>query len=157
MWPLKEMEFWGMLATLAVLWFSNMGGVGGAGVVLPICLIFFRFDPKSSIPLSNFSIFLACVVRYLLNSVKSHPLKNGKGILVDHNLIIVMLPLIISGVSIGVIANLVMPNVIVMASYVILLTFILVQMIQKTKVIYRREHPSVQTVSDEKEVDMVPI
>ena len=133
-----------MIVVILILTLSNMGGVGGAGKCVPICLIFFRFDPKNSIALSNFSIFLASVIRYLLNSVKSHPLKNGKGILVDLNLSIIMLPLIISGVSIGVIVNLIMPNVVVMACYVVLLTYILFNMVKKTKTIYAKENRSEQ-------------
>ena len=96
--PLKSEEFWGMLAVIVFLWIANMGGLGGGGIVMPICLIFFKFDPKNSIALSNFSTFLAAILIYILNANKSHPLKKGKGIIVDMNLIIIMLPMIISGV-----------------------------------------------------------
>ena len=98
---MKEIEFWGMVVTFAVLWFANMGGVGGGGMLVPVCIIFFRFDAKNAIALSNFSIFLSSVIRFLLNAKKPHPLKKGKGLLVDHNLSVLMLPMIISGVSFG--------------------------------------------------------
>jgi hypothetical protein len=65
---------------------------------MPISIIFFRFDPKNAIALSNFSIFLSSIIRFLLNAHKPHPLKKGKGLIVDHNLSVLMLPMIISGV-----------------------------------------------------------
>lgn len=106
---MKESEFWGFIAVFWILWIANMGGVGGAGMLVPVVITFFKFDPKNAIALSNFSIFLASLQRYLLNSGKPHPLKKGKGLVVDLNLGILMLPMIVSGVSFGVILNVVMP------------------------------------------------
>ena len=117
------MEFWGFLAVIAILVITNVAGIGGGGTVVPVVMIFLRFDAKNSIALSNFSIFLSSLIRYIINSSQSHPLKNGTGILVDMNLAILMLPLIISGVSIGVILNILMPNVIIIASYALALIY----------------------------------
>jgi uncharacterized membrane protein YfcA len=95
---MKQSEFWGLIVVFIALWLANMGGVGGGGIVMPISIIFFRFDPKNAIALSNFSIFLSSIIRFLLNAHKPHPLKKGKGLIVDHNLSVLMLPMIISGV-----------------------------------------------------------
>ena len=117
------MEFWGFLAVIAILVITNVAGIGGGGTVVPVVMIFLRFDAKNSIALSNFSIFLSSLIRYIINSSQSHPLKNGTGILVDMNLAILRLPLIISGVSIGVILNILMPNIIIIASYALALIY----------------------------------
>lgn len=109
LFPMKELEFWGMFTVFVILWTANMGGVGGGGMVVPICITFFRFDVKNSIALSNFSIFLSGLIRYILCMPVPHPLKHGKGLIVDLNLGIIMLPLIISGVSFGGILNIIMP------------------------------------------------
>ena len=77
---------------------ANMGGIGGGGTVVPISMFFFNFNTKNSICLSNFSIFMSSFIIYIYNSNKCHPLKNGKGIIVDMNLAIIMMPMIISGV-----------------------------------------------------------
>ena len=124
LFPMKERELWGMLVVFACLWLANMGGVGGGGMVVPISMLFFKFDAKNAIALSNFSIFLSSAIRYLLNSPKSHPLKNGNGLLVDLNLAVIMLPMIISGVSIGVIINIIMPDLIICAFFVMMLTYL---------------------------------
>ena len=33
---MKEIEYWGMLTVMAVLWVTNMGGLGGAGLIIPL-------------------------------------------------------------------------------------------------------------------------
>jgi uncharacterized membrane protein YfcA len=128
-----------MMAVVAVLWFANMGGVGGGGIVVPICIIFFGFDAKNAIALSNFSIFISSLQRFLLNAKKPHPFKNGKGLLVDHNMSLIMLPLIISGVSIGQVLNIIMPESIILAFYIVLLIAISIQMTLKAKKLYKKE------------------
>ena len=62
------------------------------------------------------SVFTAGLVRYLINIKKTHPLKNGKGLLVDINMMVVMLPMIVSGVSFGVIANVASPDPIIIGA-----------------------------------------
>lgn len=108
-----------------------MGGIGGGGMLVPVCMIFFRFNANNAIPLSNFSIFLSSMQRYLLNSKLTHPLKNGTGLLVDYNLAIVMLPAIISGVSVGGVINKLLPGLIINVSYIVLLAFLLFTLSKK--------------------------
>jgi hypothetical protein len=62
------------------------------------------------------SVFVASLVRYLINSAKPHPLKNGKGLLVDINIMVIMLPMIVSGVSFGVIANVASPDPVIIGA-----------------------------------------
>ena len=72
---MKGMEFWGLTFVFWFLWYANMGGVGGGGIVLPIAVIFFKFDSKNAIALSNFSIFLSSLIRYILFIKTPNPLK----------------------------------------------------------------------------------
>lgn len=116
-----------------------MGGIGGGGVVVPIAMLFFKFDAKNAIALSNFSIFLSSLIRFFANSNRPHPLKNGKGLLVDHNLAILMLPLIVSGSSIGVILNILLPNLVIIASYALGLAYLGYGVFKKTKLLYKKE------------------
>jgi uncharacterized membrane protein YfcA len=136
---MKQQEFWGMVMVFAVLWVANMGGIGGGGMLVPVCMIFFRFNATNAIPLSNFSIFLSSVQRCLLNSKKSHPLKNGTGLLVDYNLAIVMLPAIISGVSVGGIIHRLLPALIINVFYIVLLAFLLSTLFKKFMAIRKAE------------------
>jgi hypothetical protein len=103
--PMHQQEFWGMIMILLMLFYANVGGVAGGGVVVPIAFGMLMLDAKNAIVISNASICISAMVRYMINARKPHPQKNGKGILVDMNLSVLMLPTIISGVSLGVIFN----------------------------------------------------
>ena len=52
------------------------------------------------------------------NFNEPHPLKNGTGTLVDYNITILMLPGIIFGASFGSIVNLMLPDPVIIASFV---------------------------------------
>lgn len=147
--PMKESELWGMIFTFGMLWVANMGGVGGGGIVVPVGIAFFKFDPKNAIALSNFSIFLSSAMRYLLNSNKSHPLKNGTGLIVDLNLACIMLPLIISGVSFGVILNIIMPDLIISLCFVGLLSYLGYGVLKKAIGMRKKETATVKEVKVE--------
>ena len=65
---MKGLEFWGFIAVIAMLWITNVAGIGGGGTVVPVLMIFHKFDAKDAIALSNFSIFLSSIIRYVVNS-----------------------------------------------------------------------------------------
>jgi uncharacterized membrane protein YfcA len=69
------MEIAGCLATFFVFLGANAGGLGGGGAILPVVIVFFRFDVKRTIALSNLTVFASSSVRFLMNAKKTHPLK----------------------------------------------------------------------------------
>jgi len=86
------------------------------------------------------SVFVASLIRYLINSRKSHPLKNGKGLLVDINMMLVMLPMIVSGVSFGVIANIASPDPIIIGALVIITLISSISLTLKFRLLYLKEN-----------------
>jgi uncharacterized membrane protein YfcA len=110
---MKELEYYGMLLVMAILWITSMAGIGGAGLVIPVSQAFFRFDAVNAISLSNVSVCLSYFIRFYINSKKPHPLKQGKGLIIDLDLATLMMPMMISGVSFGVIMNIIMPTFII--------------------------------------------
>ena len=68
-------EYVGTWATLVVMFYTNCGGLGGGGAMIPICMMFFNFDARNSIALSNATIVIAGLIRLLINWNKNHPLK----------------------------------------------------------------------------------
>jgi len=137
--PLKGIEFWGLVLVFWFMWYANMGGVGGGGIVVPIGILFFKFDPKNAIALSNFSIFLSSLIRYFMFANTPHPLKKGKGLIISYDLAIIMLPMIISGVSIGVIFNIIVSDLIICIFYVLLITGIGIGVFKKALRLYLQE------------------
>jgi hypothetical protein len=139
-WPMFESEYWGLIVTYFIIWIANVGGTGGAGMLIPIIVLFMKFDTKNSIALSNFSIFLSSTQRYLLNSVKTHPLKDGRGIIVDLNIVLVCLPLIIMGVVVGYIINNIFPSTLILICYVLILTWVGWGLFVKTSKLRKEEN-----------------
>ena len=92
--PPTALEIGGVILLPLLLGFANNGGVGGGGLIIPVCIAMFGFNTIQSIALSNFVIFVGALVRYLGFSIKqSHPQKNAT--IVDYNLCAVMLPLVL--------------------------------------------------------------
>ena len=76
---------------------------------------FFKFGVKDAIIISNATIAISGLIRYVLNFRKNHPLKvdtNGQpaGLLVDYNVCVVMLPMAIVGSALGAILSLILPE-----------------------------------------------
>lgn len=117
-------EYIGSLCVIMVMFIANSGGLGGGGVIIPTVVVFYFFGIKNSIALSNTSVAFSGIVRYFMNLNEPHPLKNGKGVLVDYDYPLIMLPAIIVGSSIGVIVNDILPEVVIVS----VLTFLLFNM-----------------------------
>jgi hypothetical protein len=64
------------------------------------------------------------------------PLKNGKGLLIDMDLGIIMLPMVVSGVSIGVIANIYLSSFLIISCYALFLVLIGIQLFLKAYGLY---------------------
>ena len=114
----------GELLTALILFLSNCGGLGGGGSMIPIIIIFFGFEVKQAIGLSNASIAVASICRYFFNFPKSHPYKNGKGVLVDYNIASLMLPMIVVGATVGVMVNKILPMIVVTITLTLLLLLV---------------------------------
>jgi uncharacterized membrane protein YfcA len=125
------MEYAGSVSVILVLIMTSMGGLGGGGAIIPIAIFFYGFETKQAIALSNSSYIIACLYRYLFNFRKSHPLKDGRGVLVDYNTASLMLPMIMVGATLGVKFNQILPSIVVTFILVILLLFILVTTCKK--------------------------
>lgn len=73
------------------------------------------------------SIFLAAAIRFFANLDKPHPLRGhleNPGTLVDHNLSVLMLPMIISGSSIGILKNIVLPEIVSLSLFTIIMIYL---------------------------------
>ena len=65
--PVLLTEWIGYSVIFLLMFAANCGGQGGAGCVMPLSMIFFGFDIKSAITLSNSSITVSAIVRYVMN------------------------------------------------------------------------------------------
>ena len=65
--PMEGLEFVGCITMAVILALCNAAGIGGGGMIVPICIILFRFYTTHAISLSNFNIFISAIVRFVFN------------------------------------------------------------------------------------------
>ena len=138
-WPLLPIEWAGCVLVFLALVFANLSGAAGAGLVIPISMIWFGFDQKNSIALSLSSITTSSIVRYIQNFNKPHPLKDGKGVIVDYNISIIMMPSIVVGVSLGAMVNKILPSFYIIIGMVLVYILLTTTTTKKYLEIRRRE------------------
>ena len=119
------------IIVICIITFTNAGGLGGGGVIVPLMMGLYRFDAKNAVAISNFATPWSAVVRFVKNTGESHPLKNGKGILIDYNICTLMLPSAIVGASIGSIVNQMMPDPIILAFFILATAAMVYQALKK--------------------------
>lgn len=98
---------------------------------MPLCMFFFGFNIKDSIALSNSSVLVSAIVRYIQNFQKPHPLKNGTGVLVDYTITLIMLPSIVVGVTLGAIVFKTFPSIILAGLLVVVIALLFVTTTKK--------------------------
>ena len=93
--PLNDSDIIGSLFVILGLMMAASGGIGGGGILVPLLIIIFEFNPKHAVPLSNFTILGSSVTNILMNLSKRHP--NADRPLIDWDMILVMEPLTMAG------------------------------------------------------------
>ena len=143
---MDSIEFVLCFIVMLIATFTNTGGLGGAGIIVPVMMGLYRFDAKNAIALSNFSAPCSGVARYFLNLRQPHPLKNGKGVLCDYNIITLMLPSAIIGASIGSIVNLVLPGPVILIIFIFVTSFTVYTALVKYCALRKKEKSIKKTV-----------
>jgi len=46
---------------------TSAAGIGGAGILVPICLVFFNYSSTESIAMTNWIIFMSALGWFVLN------------------------------------------------------------------------------------------
>lgn len=80
---MELMEFLGFIFLLIFVSLTIAAGLGGGIIVIPILLIFFRFDAKKAVGISNFVILINAFLKYLIALRLNDP-KKPKKKLIDY-------------------------------------------------------------------------
>lgn len=86
------------------------GGVGGGGLFIPIFNLLLQFSTKTSAALSNIMIFGGSLAVLSWNIHQTHPLSNGTKPLIDFDVVLLLNPNMLLGISIGVFCNIMFPG-----------------------------------------------
>eukprot|EP00347_Sterkiella_histriomuscorum_P016584 403352629 len=132
--PIYEKELVGIVIIPLLLSLFSIAGLGGGGIIIPFSMIFFVFDTKNAIAISNFAIFTCSVTRYIYTLDKKHPHPDKKqNVIIEYNLAIVMLPTVMMGSLTGVFLNIIFPAIALQAILTALLIFLSLQSLMKGK------------------------
>ena len=83
--------------------------------MVPVLRIINQFSNKDAIAISNATIAVSGLIRYIVHFRKNHPTRkdtNDKpaGTIVDYNLTLILVPAVVVGSAIGVIVNYITPE-----------------------------------------------
>lgn len=134
-----ELEYYGFLFTAVILFITNVGGLGGGGVLIPVSQGFFKFEAKNAIALSNFTIFISGLVRYFMNLDKMHPLKPWS-VIIDYDYVVILLPAAMIGAQIGVMINIVTPSLIIIILLELFILMLQIYLLYRFVLIFRSEN-----------------
>ncbi|XP_028802247.1 sulfite exporter TauE/SafE family protein 3-like isoform X2 [Neltuma alba] len=110
-WP--EMKFgWPIIAGTFIASlggaFGSVGGVGGGGFFVPMLMLVIGFDPKSATAISKCMITGAGISTVYFNLKLKNPTFDIP--LIDYNIVLLMLPIIMLGITTGVYFSVVFAN-----------------------------------------------
>ena len=90
------LEIAGIFVFAVIMALSNIAGVGGGGVAIPIIMAMFVFPTKPAIAISSLSIFLTTLARFFFNFRERHPEKHNV-VVIDYDLVAIMMPTTLAG------------------------------------------------------------
>ena len=152
--PIEALEFVGVIILSVVIAIANAGGCGGGGLVTPINIIFFQFETKAAIALTNFAIFMGGITRYLSQIKQRHPEKDA--VCIDYSIASVMLPAALLGALVGVELKVLFPSSVILLLLTLLLVYLSYNTIAKGIEIRKKENIAMQITAIEAEKSEEP-
>lgn len=55
-----------MIIVTVLMVLISMAGTGGGGIMVPIIMIFFKFDTKNAMSISGFAIVICQITKYII-------------------------------------------------------------------------------------------
>lgn len=138
LWPLTAKEWIGTFIFGFIMLLSNVGGIGGGGVAIPIAMYAFNLSLKNSIALSSLSILFATVARFVQNYGERHPLKESMPS-IDYYLTNTMMPLTLIGSLVGAYIYKSFPDLVLIICLTIILVMLTLLSGSKFRQIYKKE------------------
>ena len=134
---------------------SNVAGIGGGGVAIPLAMYFFNLSTKPAIAISSFSIMISTLARFFYNFNERHPEKPNCAC-IDYNMTNVMMPLTMMGSLIGAFFYLMLPEMYILIILTLLLCVLTLESGKKFLQIYRKENLEMEK-SKENQTEIVQI
>lgn len=116
---MTPLEFVFSIFVLLIVTLANVGGgLAVSTILVPVMMILYHFDLKSAIAISNFAGPTSALSRFVVADMREpHPLKHGKGVIIDYNIATLLLPSAILGANLGSLLVIVLPNIVILALF----------------------------------------
>jgi len=156
LFPMTNQEVAGSFVFALVMLLSNVGGIGGGGVAIPLVMVFFNFSMKPAIAISSFSIMCSTLARFFFNFGERHPEKpNSTSI--DYGMTNVMMPLTMVGSLVGAYVYVAFPDLVLQIILTLLLFILMMESGRKFIQTYRKESAAkAEAEAQEKEETALP-
>ena len=141
LWPLTPKEWIGSVVFSLIMLLSNVGGIGGGGVAIPLAMYFFNLNFKPAIAISSFSIMISTMARFFYNFNERHPEKNTSTI--DYGMTNVMMPLTLIGSLIGAYFYQSFPDLILLIILTLLLMLLCWESVKKFLTMRKKEDEAI--------------
>ena len=136
--PQEGMEVAGCFVFGFVMALCTVAGIGGGGIALSLLIAFFKFETKSGVAISSFSILICTTMRVIYNWNTKHPEKKHMNVL-DYALASIMMPTTLAGSQIGGFVLLICPALYIQVALTLLLAFLTWQTYRKGMQLHRKE------------------
>jgi hypothetical protein len=73
--PQTTYEIIGVVVFMLIMALSNVAGIGGGGIAIPMAMEFFTLSTKKAIAISSFAILISTLARFFFNINQRHPAK----------------------------------------------------------------------------------
>lgn len=138
LFPIQPKEWIGTFVFSLIMCLSNVAGIGGGGVAIPLAMYFFNLSTKPAIAISSFSIMISTLARFFFNFNERHPEKPNCAC-IDYNMTNVMMPLTMMGSLIGAFFYLLLPEMYILIILTLLLIVLTLESGKKFLQIKRKE------------------
>jgi hypothetical protein len=138
LWPLTTREWIGSVVFSLIMLLSNVGGIGGGGVAIPLAMWFFNLTFKPAIAISSFAILVSTLGRFFYNFNERHPDKPAC-VTIDYGMTNVMMPLTLIGSLIGAYFYKSFPDMILLIILTLLLALLCWESVKKFRSMRAKE------------------
>lgn len=147
MFPTTGLEIAGVIVFSIIKAASNVAGIGGGGITIPIVMQFFYFTTKPAIAISSFAILVGSFARFAVNWREKHPEKPYV-VSIDYGMTMVMMPTTLAGAQIGSFILITFPSLAIQIMLTLMLAFLTYTSARKGCKIYAKETKQIKEAKE---------
>ena len=144
---MNVIEFIGCFLIIILDFIANAAGTAGGGVVIPLIMMFFGWDTKSGIAISNFTVVFTALTRYFVEYNHRNKIK-GYGTIINYDYILLTIPPLKIGSAMGAIVNKILPEALIVIVLVFLLIIMFCLTLRKAITLFKKESDRMELAKD---------